>query len=137
MKTGGTLKTAVGLLSIKNVEQIALDSITDVEAQKAGYPDLDSLLTELESRRGQTYQIKLAYAGEDPRIALRQDDNLTGRELDAIVARLVKMDSRSRVGKWTADVLSAIEAHPMTAAIESSLGSGATPERLETDDIPR
>ncbi len=118
VKDNGTLKTAIGLLSIQRIEKIALRSITDSDARDAGYTDLESLLKELRSREGQVYRIELAYSGDDPRTALREDTNLSADDLDDIVSRLKRMDSRSQLGHWTKTVLAAIDAHPKTAAAD-------------------
>ncbi|MEM9130659.1 MAG: hypothetical protein AAGA97_13165 [Pseudomonadota bacterium] len=118
VKDGSTLKTTIGLLSIQRIEKIALKSITDSDARNAGYSDLESLLQELRSREGQVYRIEFAYSGDDPRIALRENINLSIDELDDIVSGLKRMDSRSQLGHWTKTVLTAIDAYPKTAAAD-------------------
>ncbi len=133
VKNGSTLKTAAGVLSIQRIETTTLKSITESDAQKAGYSNLNALLTELRNRNGRVYRIELAYAGEDPRVTLRQKADLTKGELDEIVSRLQRMDSQSRIGDWTETVLSAIEAHPMTAAAEMADHTGFEKDWLNTN----
>ncbi|MEM6794496.1 MAG: ASCH domain-containing protein [Acidobacteriota bacterium] len=132
VKTGGTLKTAVGLLSVDRVEPTVLESITEASARKAGYPSLEKLLAELKSRDGETYRIELSYAGEDPRLALRENADLTPEELAAVASRLSSMDSRSKVGPWTRDVLATIDRHPKTAAAGLAARTGFEKDWLKT-----
>ena len=121
---GSTFKTTVGVLSVQRVEKIPLKSISESDARNAGYPNLNSLLTDLNRFEGPVYRIELAYVGDDPRVALRQDDDLTANDLDDLVRRLQRMDARSKTGDWTRTVLLIIEAHPMTAAAELAVRTG-------------
>jgi hypothetical protein len=116
VKSGSTLRTAVGVLRIQQVEKVALNVIAQSDAHDAGYPNLDTLLDELQGQAGHVYRIELAYDGEDPRIALRRDDHLTAEALSAVVGRLQRLDARSTSGAWTEPVLSAIDAFPMAPA---------------------
>jgi len=131
VKGGGTLKTAVGLLRIRRVEATTLRSISRADAQRAGYSELKALQRELSARDGRIYRIELAYDGEDPRIALRRDDELTADETEEVVRRLQRMDSRAPTGAWTTDVLTAIEASPMTRAAELAARLGFEKDQLK------
>lgn len=133
VKSGSTLKTAVGVLLIQQLQQITLKSITASDAQAAGYTKLDILLKELRDRPGQVYRIQLAYAGDDPRIALRQDDDLSRDEFAQIVTRLQRLDARSPVGDWTTTVLTAIHTYPMTAAAQLAEDTGYEKDWLKTN----
>ncbi len=117
VKPGGTLTTAIGVLAIDAVDAITQRDITDDDAHRAGHADRRSLLDTLRGREGTLYRIAIRYAGEDPRIALRNDDRLSAAELDRTRARLARLDAASRVGPWTLRVLKAIERHPNLAAI--------------------
>jgi hypothetical protein len=118
VKTGGALKTSVGVLSIDRVAEVERTEITERDAAAAGYDSLCDLLAELDSREGRLYRIEVHYAGADPRISLRQEDDLGGEELAMIRKRLDRLDSASQVGHWTRKVLWAIERHPNVAAAE-------------------
>ena len=133
VKAGGSLKTAIGLLAIHAVDQVSLQSISKADAKKAGYADLETLLAELTSRDGNFYRIELSYAGEDPRIAIRENDNLTSGELKAIIDRLRKLDERSQQGAWTVTALAAIDKHPMTAAALIATETGFEKDWLKTN----
>lgn len=122
VKTGGTLKTAVGVLSILEVK--AVGRVTSAEAARAGYASRADLMAELDSREGDTYRIRVAYAGEDPRLALRENDRLTPEEMDEVLARLARMDRASEAGPWTRDVLDAIRRHPRKLAADLAADMG-------------
>ena len=49
---GSTFKTTVGVLSVQRVEKIPLKSISESDARNAGYPNLNSLLTDLNRFEG-------------------------------------------------------------------------------------
>jgi hypothetical protein len=116
VKTGGRLRTAVGVLAIEAVDAISMDAIRSAEAIDAGYTSLEALLQELRAREGTLYRIRLRFAGRDPREALRRESVLTAAELDDVRQRLQRLDSRSPRGPWTEDVLRLIDTHPGTLA---------------------
>jgi hypothetical protein len=72
VRTGGTLRTAIGVLAIDSVEPVALADITASDARIAGYRDRAELTAWLESREGEIYRVALRFVGEDPRISLRE-----------------------------------------------------------------
>ena len=132
VKTGGTLKTAIGVLDVVRVEEAAAESITEADAVSAGAPSLAALLGELERRTGTLYRIELAYREPDPRIALREEDSLSDEESRGLAKRLQGMDQRAAGGAWTRQVLAAIERHPMQAAGDLATQLGFEKEWLKT-----
>lgn len=116
VKAGGTLKTVVGVLAIDTVDMVAIDSVTLAQARKAGFADRAALLAELGTREGDTYRIALRYVGADPRIALRQQAELTVADRADLRARLARFDQHSKLGPWTARVLQQIAARPAVLA---------------------
>ena len=107
VKTGGTLKTAVGELAIESVRVVTLKGISDADAKRAGYPGRAALLAELRQRQGKVYRIAVAFAGEDPRVALRSAP-ITREEADAVDSRL----------PWARTYLQLIEAQPGVRAAD-------------------
>jgi hypothetical protein len=77
------VKTAVGVLDVVRVAQVERSQITERDAARAGCSSLSELLTRLDARDGEIYRIDVRFAGEDPRIALRQNDRLSGSEVRA------------------------------------------------------
>lgn len=110
VKAGGTLMTAVGQLSIDAVDAVDAASITDEDAGRAGFSSVAALRAWLvRGKPGQLYRVRLHYAGEDPRIALRE----SAGDLGEVEAALARLDARET---WTLAVLELIKANPATLA---------------------
>jgi hypothetical protein len=119
VKTGGTLLTSIGQLAIQSVTEIDPSSLRKRDAERAGFDSLEALRAELARQRpGTLYRIEFRRAGDDPRIALRNNDRLSETELDGLVARLQRLDRHASYGQWTWRVLRAIHAHPKRRAGE-------------------
>lgn len=116
VRSGGTLRTAVGVLNILDVSEVTASDIPRADVVKAGYASKTALLDGLGARDGRLFRIALEYAGADPRIALRGRDILSAAELDAVGTRLQRLDVRSPAGPWTERLLTTIERHPDVAA---------------------
>lgn len=112
VKAGGTLRAPTVVLAIDAVEIVPVASITEADARAAGYPSLEALLADLRRPgRGRTgdaaaatatdadpgeetvHRIAFHPAGEDPRIALRADADLTTQEREGLRARLERFDA--------------------------------------------
>jgi hypothetical protein len=117
VKTGGTLVTRMGLLAIESVEPISKRQVTVEDAKLAGFGTRAELLRQLDGRDGSLYRIRVKLAGEDPRIALRQQP-LSAAERDDVITRLQRMDAASDTGPWTRTYLELIEARPAQRAPE-------------------
>lgn len=118
VKAGGTLKTATGVLAIKSVDEVARDAIGAADAKRAGFANLAGLLDELDEQRpGTIYRIGVAFAGADPRIALRETAKLSADEWQGLAAKLSRMDG-GKGGAWTQRILSLIARKPATSAQE-------------------
>lgn len=133
VKSGGTLMTAVGMLSVKAVEKVSLQQITNACARQAGYMTRQSLIDDLKRREGPVFRITLSYAGPDPRIALRENTQLSEAELDELTDRLARMDARSKAGPWTMCTLAAIEKHPKALAADVASEVGMDKARFKTN----
>lgn len=133
VRSGGTLKTAAGVLSIESVEKTSLSAITERDARKAGYGSLADLLTVLRARPGTVYRIAVRYAGADPRIRLRESDQLTPEEMETVVTRLRRLDAASRQGAWTRQVLHLIQKNPNQAAATLAERTGFEKQWLKTN----
>ena len=116
VRTGGSLRTALGVLRILEVAAVEDSDVSAADAAAAGYASRAALLEALGSRGGQLYRIAVEYAGADPRIALRRRDELSEAEADDLLRRLEQLDARSRTGPWTLRVLAEVEAGPGVAA---------------------
>jgi hypothetical protein len=112
------------------VEVVDPAAITDADAALAGHRDADAVRARLAGDDSlPTYRVELSWVGEDPRIALREDDDLSDDDVAAIAARLQRMDRASPHGPWTVAALEAIAANPEVRA--GDLAAAAGRERLD------
>ena|SRR5687768_3030030 len=113
-KAGGSQMTQGGVIGIDSVEVVTEGQITEADAREAGYGSKENLLDKLSYRDDPIYRIRVHFAGEDPRIALRESADLTDAELDEIIVKLAKMDAGSKRGAWTQEYLQLIHDMPNT-----------------------
>ena len=119
-KSGGTQRTALGVVRFGNVERIERDSIGEGEAKAAGYPNRAALLRELINRTGDAYRIELAGIDADPREALREQADID----PGVLAWLV------RIG-WARPILTAIANAPGVRAAELAAVMGMERDRFK------
>lgn len=130
VRAGGTLRTRMGMLDILEVTPIELDDISPADARRAGCDAVDDVVAMLTGKAdGTDYRIRVRPGGADPRIALREDDDLSDHELDAIAARLERMDRHGTDGPWTAVTLRMIADRPFVRApdLAASVGRQTAP----------
>jgi hypothetical protein len=133
-RDGGRQRTPVGELAIDAVDEVAVDDLTEADARRAGYADLDELLAELARHPdGTLYRIELHLAGADPRVALREQAAISDDEWQAVAARLARLDRSSRHGPWTTTVLRLIAERPAVRAgdLAASLGRETQPFKVD------
>lgn len=124
VKVGGTQLTPAGLIRFTRVTRVPdLAKVSDRAAKAAGFKDAEALRKMLRPRdpdaprrdraaRGgeHVYRIHVEWAGEDPRLALREtapgEDDLAD-----LARRLDRLDKRP-AGAWTVDVLTWIRDNP-------------------------
>jgi hypothetical protein len=133
VKTGGTLVTRAGLLSIESVEEIDPESISNKDVKAAGFANKRDLTGQLSDREGAVYRIRLSYAGEDPRIALRKSGKLTKEEFEAIKKKLNRMDASKVFGKWTKLYLELIRDNPEVLAADIAATIGMDKPRFKAN----
>jgi hypothetical protein len=113
VRSGGTLLTAAGRLSIDRVSEIDPSTITDAHARAAGYANRDELHRELNQRQdGSVFRIELGRLAADERVALREQAAASDEERAQLLERLARLDARSAHGPWTRQTLEAIARHP-------------------------
>jgi hypothetical protein len=125
VKSGGTLRTAMGVLDIVTIDRVTPDEITDDDARRAGFGDRDAVLAFLgEKPDGDDYRVRVRPGGPDPRTALRESAELDDAALDELRVRLDRLDARSAHGPWTRAVLRLIAERPHVRApdLAASLG---------------
>src|SRR5262249_19411560 len=110
---GNRYRQPFGEVEVVSANEVVERSITAVDAELAGYGSRDELLAELAKySEGTLYRIDFRFAGADQRIALRQKDDLSEAEIDALVKRLTRLDKASSHGPWTRQALELIDRNP-------------------------
>ena len=112
VRTGGTLLTGAGELGIVSVAVVDASSISEEDAQRAGYASRERLLSELNRRTGgEVYRVELGALRPDPRIAVRETAP-TDSEIQDTLERLRRLDNRAPDGAWTLRTLDVIRRNP-------------------------
>ena len=125
VRAGGTLRTAVGMLRIREVAVVHESDVSDGDATAAGYASRAALLADLPAPEGRRlYRVRLEFGGADPRIALREQDELSDAEVEDLLRRLRRLDARSAEGPWTLRVLAVIDEQPgvVSSTVAERLG---------------
>jgi hypothetical protein len=128
-KAGGRYRVGGMLLEATDVTRVALASITDDDARRAGATDGVSLRTRLADGTPEqlVWRVELAMVGIDDRIERRNADDLTPAEVADILGRLDRLDKRSPSGPWTRSTLRLIERYP--GVVSTALARRAQQER--------
>jgi hypothetical protein len=113
---GTRMRTGVGVIEVTSLEQVSVSSLRAEDARRAGAPSLAALKEALAARSDDpAWRIGLAYAGPDPREALRAAVP-DPEEIAAINARLDRLDAASSYGAWTRETLDLIDRNPTVRA---------------------
>lgn len=134
VRPGSQFRTSAGVVRVDSVDPVDPALISDHDAVLAGHPDADSVRRRLAGEAGwTTYRIRLSWAGEDPRLALRSDDGLSADAVAAIDARLERLDRASSHGSWTMATLALIGRRPHTRApdLARELGRERDPFKID------
>ena len=119
VRAGSTFRTAAGVLRVEAVGAIDPAAITDEDAHAAGARSADAVRARLRDDAAlTTYRVELAWAGPDPRVALRSDAELSDDDVRGIDVRLERLDRASSHGPWTMGVLDVIRRRPATRAAD-------------------
>ena len=113
VRAGGTLLTPIGQLHIGSIRQVTTDQISAADARRAGYESREALVAELERRaEGDVYRIELGPLAPDPRVALRKALAADEGEIQSVLKRLHRFDSRPDGHPWTKRTLEVLQSHP-------------------------
>jgi hypothetical protein len=110
---GNRYRQPFGEIEVLSAKEVEERSITAHDADIAGYGSRADLLAELAKYgEGTLYRIDFRFAGADRRIALRQKDDFSESDMDALLKRLARLDKASSHGPWTRKALELIDRHP-------------------------
>lgn len=125
VRPGGTLRTRAGVLAIDAVDRVAPSRITARDAHRAGYGTLADLMRFLDKRpTGDVYRVALHLHGPDPRVALREQADLSDADRAQIDARLARLP-------WAHDYLHTIAGQPARRAPDLAEQHGLPPQRFK------
>jgi len=133
VKVGGTVRTQLGLVGIDAIEAIEPGSVTEDEAQAAGYRDRAGVIAMFEGQDGTCYRIRLHPEGADPRDALRESLP-DAAEIERLSQKLAKLD-KSAAAPWTKQALTLIAERP--GIVSTRLAEAAGIERMQFKDNVR
>lgn len=135
VKAGSELRTPIGVVVIRFVEEVPAETLTEEDARRAGYSSLAELIKGLNAYtpEGPVHRIGLSYGGEDPRIALREQDSVTTEEWAELRQRLQRLDKAGKRGPWTTALLLLLQDYPGMRAGELAEKLGWEKEKLKLD----
>jgi hypothetical protein len=132
VRSGGTLRTPLGVLEIREVSEVSLDAIDREDASRAGFDSRDALVGALALRpEGRLYRIDLGALRPDPRVALRNRAELGDTEWESLADRLDGYDRRSATGAWTRSILQIIAERPSIRAADLAATIGEDKARFK------
>ncbi len=135
VKAGGTQRTAVGVVAFDAVTEVPVESISEADAQAAGHKSVAEVL-KMFGRRSPDWpiwRIDLHYAGPDPRVALREDSDLSDEDVAALRRKLDRLDAASTHGPWTRTTLELIRDRPEVRAPDLAASLGRETKSLKLD----
>ncbi len=125
MRPGSTQRTGAGVIRIDSVDEVDPATLTEDDALRSGVRSLAELRKLLDRRPGASvYRMRVRLDGPDPRVALREQSELSDDDRRAIDERLDRWDAARAEGPWTREVLRLIAGHPGVRApdLAASLG---------------
>lgn len=133
VRPGTRLRTAIGLVEVVSVDQVAVSQLRTEDARRAGAPSLTALKEALAAKADRpVFRVGLTYAGADPRETLRE--TLPGpEEITAILAGLDRLDAASAIGPWTRATLRIIDENPEVRAPELAARLGRPTAEFKRD----
>jgi hypothetical protein len=136
VKAGGRYRChPIGVLEVDDVRIVKAGSLAASDAKRAGFESRDALLAylaELGPLDDDTpiYRVELHHGGDGDRVQLALEAELSANDVEALRARLAKMDAKA---PWTAETLSLIEKHPQIAASKLAAKVGRETEPFKID----
>ena len=129
MRPGSTQRTGAGVVRVESVDEVDPESLTEEDARCAGVESLAALRRLLDRRDGaHVYRMEVTLAGADPRVALREQVELSEEDRRAVDRQLDRWDA-ARGEPWTRGILRLIADRPAVRApdLAASLGRETLP----------
>lgn len=124
VKSGGSLRTPLGMLRIVVVARVDITEITEEDARRAGL-QLDELVAFLDQKtEGDVYRVELGPIEPDPRVTLREESELSPEQIADLTRRLDRLDRAGKRGPWTRQFLRLLADNPHVRAQDLADGLG-------------
>jgi hypothetical protein len=160
VRPGGRYRVhPIGVVQVTDVREVRLGDVPARDAREAGFGSLAELRAYLEApptkpptpaRSGEPardpvtddtllFRVALRHAGEEDRVDLALEDELTPEDVEAVAARLRRLDEKGPSGPWTRATLAAIGRRPHVAAsrLASALGRETAPFKEDVRKLKR
>ena len=133
----------IGVLQVDRIDLVRVGDVTEADARRAGFASLGELVDYMRSGpRGEVdddtevYRVELRHAGEEDRVDIALDAELSAEDVEAIRARLARMDATK---PWTAATLALIEEKPRVAAskLAATIGRETLPFKADVRKLKR
>ena len=123
-KVGSRFTTAAGVVEVTSITAADEQQLTEQDAADAGFDSVTALVKWTGAKgRGDLYRVGIVLAGPDPRVALRDSDQLAAADVSALSARLKRMD-RAAEQPWTHSTLRQIQRQPGVVSTELAADAG-------------
>jgi hypothetical protein len=120
-KVGGRYRVhPIGMIEVDGLGRCSRRDVSADDARRAGFESREALFEYLGRKsdvEGDLYRVDFHYAGSGEREG-PDTSRLPVADLDALLARLQRMDRLSSRGPWTRETLAEIEARPATRAAD-------------------
>jgi hypothetical protein len=117
-KVGSRFTTSAGVVEVTSITPAAEDRLTERDAAEAGFDSVADLLKWCRAKgSGDLYRIGITLVGPDPRVELRSTSSLGPADLNALNAKLDRMD-RAAGQPWTRNTLRQIQRLPGVVSTE-------------------
>jgi hypothetical protein len=142
VRVGGRYRChPIGVLEVDGVERVRAGAITAADAKRAGFASVRELRAYLEelgplADDDELWRVELHHGGDGDRVELALEDRLTAEDVEAIGAKLARLD---RDMPWTDETLAIIRKHPRVAAskLAAKLGRETQPFKIDVRKLKR
>ncbi len=144
VKPGGRYRChPIGVLVVDEIDRVRVADITERDALRSGFGSRVELMEYIRSGPGgeigddtELFRVELHHGGEEDRVEIALDDDLSAEDIEAIAAKLARMDAR---GEWTAVTLRLIQQNPRVVAsgLARKLGRETLPFKVDVRKLKR
>jgi hypothetical protein len=117
-KVGSRFTTSAGVVEVTSITPAREEQLTEQDAADAGFDSVAALVKWTSAKgRGDLYRVGIVLAGPDPRVALRDSNQLAAADVSTLNAKLARMD-RAAEEPWTHSTLRQIQRLPGVVSTE-------------------